>query len=184
MKTMKRILLSIQVLLVLSSYFTAAIGQTIDPILYAGEQAVFFEKPDWWGDNIKTYIYHDEEGVLVEITGPWTGDAMQSIGNNVYKYSFGGNISNKWRILFNDGPKQHQTPPITNDGIGGYDGFYVVNGGYYVWGRMDRVVSKTILPENIKITNETVTYNGVGQSPTITITPGVSFSIKYKAQGA
>src|SRR5690554_2215259 len=186
MKTMKRILLSIQVLLVLSSYFTAAIGQTIDPILYADEQAVFFEKPDWWGDNIRTYIYHDDTGELYEVTGPWPGDAMESIGNKVYKYSFDGNISDKWRILFNDGPKNNQTPPITNDGNGGYDGFYVVNGGYYVWGKMDRVVSKTILPEKIEITNETVTYNGGGQSPTITIpiAPYVSFSTKYKAQGA
>lgn len=42
----------------------------------------------------------------------------------------------------------------------------------------------TITPSNIVISNNTKVYNGSGQSPTVTITPSVTYKTEYKVQGA
>ena len=102
----------------------------VEPVLYENEQAIFFEAPEYWGDNVNTYIYYDNNGSVVMITSAWPGDEMTNLGNNIYKYTFEGTINN-WKVLFNDG--SNQAPSSI--------GFDVINGGYYTSSGLDHTLS-------------------------------------------
>lgn len=100
------------------------------PVLYDNEQAIFFEAPDHWGNDINAYIYYDDNGSVVMVTSAWPGDEITPLGNNIYKYSVEGAIEN-WKVLFNDG--SNQAPSSV--------GFEVVNGGYYTSAGLSHTLS-------------------------------------------
>lgn len=104
-----------------------------DPIRYADEQCVFFEG-DWSPVNI--WIWSD--GANYTVAGVWPGDAMTSLGNNVYKWSYSksGTLAEKTSVIFNNGSTQS-------------DEFEYVNGGYYTISGMQKVIpaSEEINPD-------------------------------------
>lgn len=108
-------------------------GETTDPILLPGEQAIFFEKGNGWGSSINAYIYYEVGGQTTKVTKSWPGDKMQSLGDGIYKYTFEGTINN-WKVLFNDG--SNQAPSSV--------GFDVVNGGYYKTSGWSHTLEETI----------------------------------------
>ncbi|MCL1868532.1 MAG: alpha-amylase family glycosyl hydrolase [Paludibacter sp.] len=95
----------------------------VEPKLCYGEQAVFFHKPDTWGDNVNLYVYDSSSGTTNMILGAWPGQAMTNLGNNYFKFIFNQNIATTWQILFNT--SNQQTPS------GGQPGWHVTNGAIY-----------------------------------------------------
>ena len=108
-------------------------GETTDPILLPGEQAIFFEKGNGWGSSVNAYMYYEIGGQATTVTKTWPGDKMQNLGGGIYKYIFEGSINN-WKVLFNDG--SNQAPADI--------GFDVVNGGYYKTSGWDHTLEETV----------------------------------------
>ncbi|WP_016776218.1 alpha-amylase family glycosyl hydrolase [Anaerophaga thermohalophila] len=123
----------------------------VEPVLYENEQAIFFEAPEYWGDNVNTYIYYDNNGSVVMITSAWPGDEMTNLGNNIYKYTFEGTINN-WKVLFNDG--SNQAPSSI--------GFDVINGGYYTSSGLDHTLSPIPSAINKISANELMFFSSHG----------------------
>jgi hypothetical protein len=96
----------------------------VEPKLCYGEQAIFFHKPDDWGD-VNLYLYYEGTGGAVQVLGGWPGQPMTNLGNNYYKFTFSPNytIASNWQILFNTSGQQ--TPG------GGQPGWHVTNGAIY-----------------------------------------------------
>jgi glycosidase len=87
----------------------------ITPSMKAGEQAVFFEKPDSWGSSIKAWVWNSSENFT---GGSWPGQAATYLGNKVYKWDYTGTEKVTGKVIFNDG--SNQTADLD-----------YVNGGYY-----------------------------------------------------
>ncbi|MBR1516383.1 MAG: starch-binding protein [Paludibacteraceae bacterium] len=65
------------------------------------ERAVFFEKPDYWGEVVNAYIWSDEG----QITGAWPGMPAVDFGNGTYKCVVpdeAAEIDGSWNIIWND----------------------------------------------------------------------------------
>lgn len=114
-------------------------GETTDPILLPGEQAIFFEKGNGWGSSVNAYIYYEVGGQVTEVTKSWPGDKMQNLGGGIYKFNFEGTINN-WKVLFNDGGSNQAPSSI---------GFDVVNGGYYKTSGWDHTLPDPADPDPV-----------------------------------
>lgn len=122
-----------------------------EPVLYDNEQAIFFEAPDHWGNDVNAYIYYDDNGSAVMVTYAWPGNGMTNLGNNIYKYTFDGTISN-WKVLFNDG--SNQAPSSI--------GFDVVNGGYYTTSGLSHTLSPVPTDIHEDSPNELIFFSNKG----------------------
>ncbi|GAB1415364.1 hypothetical protein MASR2M117_07700 [Paludibacter sp.] len=123
--------------------------EIVQPQLCIGEQAVFFQKPSDWGQNINVYVYDDSSNPVIKIAGSWPGSAMQNLGNGNYKYTFNQTIGAAWKIIFNDGSKQ-------NPGSG-KTGWTVTNGAVYKYANIEndaivQILSETECQSSIKNT--------------------------------
>ena len=90
----------------------------IPPTMSEGEQAVFFENSADWGGTINAYVWKDNGSV--KYTSGWPGMACTYLGNNIWKWTYTGDlvIPSGACVIFNNGSSQ------TAD-------LAWVNGGYY-----------------------------------------------------
>lgn len=124
MKTTKKTLLILQLLLVMSCYITA-IGQSFSksnyaPVLKGSEQVeetlVYFQKPSDWNSPVNIYIY---DGA---VNNNWPGEAMTLVEGSTYSFLIPESYQNPL-IIFNAGSAQ---APAS-----GLEGFAAVNNGLY-----------------------------------------------------
>lgn len=81
-----------------------------DDVIIDGTYDLYFEKPSGWGSGINCYAYTDA-GIN---NGAWPGQAMTSLGNNIYAY----NLPTGWEsayVIFNDG--SNQVPGANQTGL-------------------------------------------------------------------
>lgn len=72
----------------------------ITPQMNLGEQAVFFERPDNFGVNIKIWIWNESTNFT---GGSWPGQAASYLGNKIYKWTYTGTNKISGKVIFNDG---------------------------------------------------------------------------------
>jgi glycosidase len=75
----------------------------VTPSIKPGEQCVFFDSPGW--STTYCYAWYEKDGQTVHLTGTWPGTTCESIGGNIFKYSFDKTIGDpvKWNVIFNNG---------------------------------------------------------------------------------
>lgn len=77
----------------------------VEPILYKGEQAVFFENDAKWQGTIKAWVWSATENFT---GGSWPGQNCTYLGNGIWKWSYDGTatIANGSGVIFNNGSAQ------------------------------------------------------------------------------
>ena len=75
----------------------------VTPNVKPGEQCVFFESPGW--STTYCYVWYVKDGQTVHVTGEWPGTTCESLGGNIFKYSFDKTIGDpvQWNVIFNNG---------------------------------------------------------------------------------
>ena len=90
--------------------FTEVQGGGGNEEIIDGSYDIYFKKPSGWGSNINCYAYIDEQ----TNNGSWPGQAMTSLGSDVYAY----NLPSGWQsayVIFNDG--SNQVPGANQQGL-------------------------------------------------------------------
>ena len=99
-----------------------------DPASAVGT-TVYFKKPNDWGASVNAYVY-DLSGD--KKNAEWPGEAMESVGSDVYKYTIDCTGYTKAGVIFNDGTKQAPAPMT--------DGFVVIHNAWYSTSGLDNIV--------------------------------------------
>src|SRR5690554_2649422 len=89
----------------------------------------YFTKPNDWGASVNAYVY-DLSGS--KKNAEWPGEAMESVGSDVYKYTIDCTGYTKAGVVFNDGTKQAPAPMT--------DGFVVIHNAWYSTSGLDNIV--------------------------------------------
>ncbi len=64
--------------------------EPIEPVLYAGEQAAFFENTAGWGGTIKAWVWSTTANFT---GGTWPGEVCEYLGNNIWKWTYSGSAT-------------------------------------------------------------------------------------------
>ncbi|MBQ7941680.1 MAG: starch-binding protein [Muribaculaceae bacterium] len=119
----------------------------IEPSMSEGEQAAFFENTADWNGTIRAWVWSSS---INYTGGSWPGQSCTYLGNNIWKWTYGGSdkIPDGSGIIFNNGSEQ------TAD-------LKWINGGYYNAGGYVK------------------TIDGAGEIPGTPTTPGENITWKF-----
>ena len=143
---------------------TLTVTVYVKPAIEAGEMAVFFDNTNsnWATPTVWAW------GDFGNCSASWPGEAMTYLGNNMWKWSYGG-AEMPTKVIF------------SNNGANQTDNLDWVNGGVY--STASKTPSQVILPEglNIQLTIPTTVY--VGDEVTLTSVYTEGYTVKYLVNG-
>ena len=156
---------------------SATMEVTVNGTIIYGN-AIRFEKPSGWGNNINVYFW--EEGGSKWSNAAWPGVAMEEIDTGVYALEWPeGKEDAELGVVFNDGTNK------TGDLEAIINGYYNKNGLVKIVDPIDRPI-ETI---TVSLANDTVkyTYNGQEQKPEVVVKEGnkklvenTDYTVTYK----
>lgn len=156
---------------------SATMEVTVNGTIIYGN-AIRFEKPSGWGNNINVYFW--EEGGSKWSNAAWPGVAMEEIDTGVYALEWPeGKEDAELGVVFNDGTNK------TGDLEAIINGYYNKNGLVKIVDPIDRPI-ETI---TVSLADDTVkyTYNGQEQKPEVVVKEGnkklvenTDYTVTYK----
>lgn len=156
---------------------SATMEVTVNGTIIYGN-AIRFEKPSGWGNNINVYFW--EEGGSKWSNAAWPGVAMEEIDTGVYALEWPeGKEDAELGVVFNDGTNK------TGDLEAIINGYYNKNGLVKIVDPIERPI-ETI---TVSLADDTVkyTYNGQEQKPEVVVKAGnnklvenTDYTVTYK----
>ncbi len=95
--------------------------EVIEPTLYKGEQAIFFDNNSSnWSGTIDAWVWNDEKNYT---GGSWPGTACTYLGNGYWKWTYSGTDTVSGYCIFDNGSSQTADMTYVNGGMYNANGY-------------------------------------------------------------